>query len=508
MEPVARSQAIRIGHGTHEGMSGKDNEDSYGYFSWKVDEQRVLHVGVVADGVGGQTAGELASTMAVQAVKEYFDRLPRLTDIPAHLAEAILSANAAVYNYAQQNPDVQGMGTTMVVAAILGSRLFTAYVGDSRIYRYRPGQLQQLSVDHTWAQEAIEAGLLTREQAKRHPNRNVIKRYLGGILEIEVDHRLMLKPDQNREQAEANQGVRLQKGDTILLCSDGLTDMIDDQSVLATLQRHPGLQTAVAELIDKANQAGGKDNITVVLMQMPGGVPAVPGPPVPETVEPLPVPAGGRRWILPLILTAVGLVTIVTLVGAGALLFFRGNGGGGDGPPPTPAGAEVLPTEVIPFEQQVAPATAVILLTRLQQGESDDFIATHQATPGLIPTLAALLTATPTPLPPTRTPAPTPTVQEPGYGGGFVWHDRFDQDRAERTTASNRYLWPISVTSSFTLLLVGLYLLAPWSGRVRRRLSRPKARVDLPRRKWRAALRLFLHSLLGLALWFILYRWR
>jgi PPM family protein phosphatase len=266
-----------IAQATHEGMSGKHNEDNLDSFCWQVNG-RLLHVGVVADGIGGQIAGELASRLAVEAVGDYFDRLPELSgNLTDHLAQAITVANEAVYQHSQTNRELQGMGTTMVIAGILDGRLYTAYVGDSRIYLLRDGRLRQITVDHTWAQEAIEAGLLTREQAKTHPNRNVIKRFLGGFPEVEVDRRLSLQPNQSQAEMLAGQGLRLRAGDTILLCSDGLSDMISDDAIHDSLYNHfLALDTAAVELIAKANDAGGKDNITVVIMQIPGGKPVAP----------------------------------------------------------------------------------------------------------------------------------------------------------------------------------------------------------------------------------------
>jgi protein phosphatase len=283
MEPVSISEGLNSGQATHEGMSGKHNEDYFGVFAWKVDErlnqtliQRGdLQLGVVADGVGGQIAGEVASRMTVNAIQDYFDKQERVDDIGDHLEKAILVANKAVYEASQQNADYHGMGTTVAAVALVDGRLHTAHVGDSRIYLLRNGSLRQLSIDHTWAQEAIEAGLLTREQARNHPNRNVIRRHIGGSLQVEVDHRLVLEPDQPAAVALANQGMAVGAGDTLLICSDGLTDMIDDAAVLESLQAHfDDLTVAAQELIDKANQAGGRDNITVVIMQAPAAPPA------------------------------------------------------------------------------------------------------------------------------------------------------------------------------------------------------------------------------------------
>jgi serine/threonine protein phosphatase PrpC len=272
---------LNTGQATHAGMTGKHNEDFFGLFAWKVDDQRDIYLGVVADGVGGQTAGEVASHLTVNTIQKYFDEQESIDDVNHHLERAILIANRAVYQATQENSEYQGMSTTVALGALLDGRLYTAHVGDSRLYLLRDGELQQLSVDHTWAQEAIEAGLLTPQEAKVHPNRNVIRRHLGGGSNIEVDHRMALPTDGEVEASEANQGTPLKPGDTLLICSDGLSDMISDEAILETLRgQFQDLPAASQELVDKANQAGGKDNITVVLMQVPGsGAPAAAVPP-------------------------------------------------------------------------------------------------------------------------------------------------------------------------------------------------------------------------------------
>jgi PPM family protein phosphatase len=423
-----------IAQATHEGMSGKHNEDNLDSFCWQVNG-RLLHVGVVADGIGGQIAGELASRLAVEAVGDYFDRLPELSgNLTDHLAQAITVANEAVYQHSQTNRELQGMGTTMVIAGILDGRLYTAYVGDSRIYLLRDGRLRQITVDHTWAQEAIEAGLLTREQAKTHPNRNVIKRFLGGFPEVEVDRRLSLQPNQSQAEMLAGQGLRLRAGDTILLCSDGLSDMISDDAIHDSLYNHfLALDTAAVELIAKANDAGGKDNITVVIMQIPGGKPVAPvgtrsgiyttgirtgGAPVAAAPAPVPTTApasSAASWRWPLLLLGGGLLGLMLLLGVGAMLIFGLNNSGQNqsatatgAPTGQPLEGQSAPTDSLP---EGPAATAAILLPTNGADETttpaaEPEIGDGSPTPALIPTLQP--TSTNTPIPPTRTPSPTP----------------------------------------------------------------------------------------------------
>jgi PPM family protein phosphatase len=424
MEQLQAITELNSGHGSHEGMSGKHNEDNYGLFCWQLDDGRVLHLGVVADGVGGQIAGELASRLAVDAVKDYFkQQASTLSNISGHLERAILAANRAVYDHGREKPELQGMGTTIVLAGILSGRLYTACVGDSRIYLLREGRLQQLTVDHTWAQEAIEAGLLTRDQAKVHPNRNVIKRFLGGLPEVEVDHRLITESGQIGAETHTNQGLRLVPGDTVLLCSDGLSDMIDDAAILASLQGHfHDLPAAVAELIDKANAAGGKDNITVVFMQVPGGRPllaAAPGPAVsapaalPQTAA---GPAGVGRWGVPLLLTGGALLGLLIVGSLVALYLFGRVNGPPDVTPVMNTGTPLLEVEVTPLPVNVAtvegpPATVAIIVpvtTKITDTPAPE--ASPVDTPVLIPTLQPTQTPTATRPPPTATPTATPTV--------------------------------------------------------------------------------------------------
>lgn len=255
---------LKVAHGTHEGMVGKNNEDSWGFFAWQ-NGQHPLYVSVVADGVGGQTAGETASLMTVEIIENYFTTLPKVeeNEILKHIDEAIREANHQVYERALVEDALKGMATTIVIAAVYEGRLYTSHVGDSRIYLWRDKEMHQLTLDHSWVQEAVTAGLLTAQQAKQHPNRNIIRRSLGGMADVEVDQRPI-----STESFQASQGLALQAGDVVLLCSDGLTDMIGEEDIEDTLERHEqDLDAAVGELIDRANDAGGRDNITVVLMQ-------------------------------------------------------------------------------------------------------------------------------------------------------------------------------------------------------------------------------------------------
>jgi protein phosphatase len=448
MERLSQITTLKVFGGSHEGMSGKHNEDSYGIFAWKLGENQVMHLGVVADGVGGQIAGEIASRLTIETVGDYFDNQDTINNISGHLEQAILAANEAVYNASQENPDHRGMSTTIAMTAIVDNRLYSAHVGDSRIYLLRDGRLRQISIDHTWAQEAIEAGLLTREQAKIHPNRNVIKRHLGGKLQIEVDHRLALAAGQSDEEAHANQGMALNPGDTILICSDGLTDMISDEEALESLTNHfHDLPTATSELIDKANRAGGRDNITVVLLQVPDKewVPVattlIEHRPAAAVVEPTlitaapktistkkpavagaaaapflaqPPPEKGRSWKVPILLVTIGGLLLLFVLAAGAFFFFGDNLNPSPTPTPTLSPTTVQETP-LPTNTPGSPATAAFLQTAASSTESSQDVTPDggEAEPTLRPTLTPSITPTRTPIPPplsTATFPPIPTA--------------------------------------------------------------------------------------------------
>jgi len=284
-ESTLRLPSFVFGQVSDAGRSGKNNEDSADTFQARLLTQQngntveaPLQVAIVADGIGGNVAGETASRAAVDTIKDFF-RSREYMAVPERLVEAITTANRQIYERALAEPALLGMGTTIVAAAIAENRLYVAHAGDSRAYLLRNGQLHRLTLDHTWAQEAIEAGRLTPAQAKEHPNRHVIKRFLGISETVAVDSTMI---DINQHAFEAEQfhhwakteAILLQPGDSVLLCSDGLTDVVDDEQMAATLSRYEPQESA-QRLVDQANRAGGPDNITVVVMQWSNGLPTV-----------------------------------------------------------------------------------------------------------------------------------------------------------------------------------------------------------------------------------------
>jgi protein phosphatase len=271
---IPRNEAhLRVNAGSHQGMKGKNNEDAFAISAYELSETDATPAlfAMVADGIGGHRAGEVASNIAVEmvsdAVKESDASQPT-----AIMQAAILQASQAILTQADADEGKQGMGTTVSCVWIVGEQLYSANVGNSRVYLLRNGRLIQLNVDHTWVQEAVDVGALTQDQARNHPHANIIRRYLGSRKPIEVDLRLRVKGTESDKEALNNQGMRLQPTDRLLICSDGLNDMVEDKLIYQILASYE-LDDAVGTLIAAANKAGGKDNVTAIVIDMPEFVP-------------------------------------------------------------------------------------------------------------------------------------------------------------------------------------------------------------------------------------------
>jgi protein phosphatase len=185
------------------------------------------------------------------------------------IEDAVTEASDAIAAHSASNDNLRGMGATCAIAWVIGDQLYTAYVGDSRIYLMRDGRIQQVTVDHSWVQEAIDKGLLTPELAREHPNVHVIRRYLGSPEPPDPDFRLKVFDGESDHQAEANQGLQLLPDDVLLLCSDGLTDLVWNDEILETIRTRSSLKESARALVDLANSRGGHDNTTVVLISVP-----------------------------------------------------------------------------------------------------------------------------------------------------------------------------------------------------------------------------------------------
>jgi PPM family protein phosphatase len=236
------------------GRARSNNEDS-------VATDDGVALCVLADGMGGYNAGEVASNMATTFIRTELGRWLREASQQATDAEVkramdicVDNANRAIFNAANSNPQYAGMGTTLVVSLFREDRLLLGHVGDSRCYRLRNGRLQQITRDHSLLQEQIDAGLITPEQAAFSANKNLVTRAVG------VEDTVMLETHQHD----------VLPGDLYVLCSDGLSDMLDDATIAHLLQAHEALGPCSRALIDAANDAGGKDNISVILARASG----------------------------------------------------------------------------------------------------------------------------------------------------------------------------------------------------------------------------------------------
>jgi protein phosphatase len=261
---------VHVAAVSHAGMSGKDNEDRYAISSFLLSKEdpRPAILAVVADGIGGHLAGEIAAELAVNYITAGVAESNGKKPVKI-LETAIQNASQSIASHSAGKEDENGMGSTCACVWIIENKLYTAYVGDSRIYLLRGKYIQRLTIDHTWVQEAYEKGIITAEQMRDHPNLHVIRRYLGGVRLPEVDFRLRIDDAESNEESENNQGFHLEPGDTILLCSDGLTDLVWDDEIQRIIRTKKDMKAAAEALVNLANDRGGHDNITVVIMSTP-----------------------------------------------------------------------------------------------------------------------------------------------------------------------------------------------------------------------------------------------
>jgi protein phosphatase len=269
MIPIKQAH-LHVAALSHMGMVRKNNEDNFAVSAFQLSEKDPTPAvfAILCDGIGGHKAGEVASEMAVNRISAGVARSDgaRPTEI---LRTAFHETNEKIVAAARDNPERKGMGATLSCAWVIGRRLYTASAGDSRTYLVRAGTIRQLNIDHTWLQEAIEKGAVDPAKVKDAPNLHVIRRHLGSEKENEPDFRLRLKDGETNEQMVANQGTPLLPGDVLVLCSDGLTDYLKSSEILGVMQKTKNLNASVKTLVDQANQRGGQDNITVVMLMMP-----------------------------------------------------------------------------------------------------------------------------------------------------------------------------------------------------------------------------------------------
>ena len=255
---------------SHAGMTGKNNEDRYDVSSYTLEDGTPVLFAVLSDGIGGHRAGEVAAELAVNYIVEYVSQSNGRNPVKI-MESAIHTASEAIVSRSASKEEHQGMGATCACVWLEGQYLFIAYVGDSRIYLVRDGSIQRLTVDHTWVQEAVDRGIITPAQVHDHPNVHVIRRHLGSVELPQVDFRLRLDDHESTQQAHDNQGTLLKAGDTLLLCTDGLTDMVWDDEILRLILTRNTIRSAAEDLIEQANERGGHDNITLILIGIPPG---------------------------------------------------------------------------------------------------------------------------------------------------------------------------------------------------------------------------------------------
>ncbi len=247
---------LDIGRRTDIGRRREHNEDCLGIYHHPEFEEEIRSRGtllVVADGMGGYAAGEVASRTAVEAVlNAYYGDLS--DGMPDGLTRAVRYANRAVLDEANRDADRAGMGTTLALAVVWAGQLAVANVGDSRVYLIRDGRIAQISRDHSWIAELLAVGKITPEEARHHPMRNVVTRSLGGRPELDV---------------EVYPPLKLRRGDIALVCSDGLWGMMSAEQMLQIVESHSARAGADA-LVAAANGAGGHDNITAIVCRVVG----------------------------------------------------------------------------------------------------------------------------------------------------------------------------------------------------------------------------------------------
>jgi protein phosphatase len=279
---------VKVGAASDIGRARQRNEDAY----------IVSHpLYAVADGMGGHRGGQEASRMAVKIVSEITKSAGQ-----DHIAGQVRKANQAVYDRSSEDPSLSGMGTTMTAVLADGDEIHLAHVGDSRAYLLRDGELQMLTEDHTLVQRMVIEGKLTKDEAHDHPQRSILTRALGVDQDVRVDEAMVL----------------VREGDRVLLCTDGLTGMLEDEDVKEILEADADPQKAADHLVDAANRAGGLDNITALVLDFvpeategtePAGVaaPEAPAPPVETPPRRREGPSLGRR------LVKRGAIVLITL---------------------------------------------------------------------------------------------------------------------------------------------------------------------------------------------------
>ncbi len=244
---MPNSAALEVAGFTHPGQVRELNEDT-----WASESLPMGELFLVADGMGGHRTGEVASSMAAESLVQTMRELPDVP--PQSLPRALQRSNLAVFQYASKKAESRGMGTTMTAVMVDGNAAIIGHVGDSRAYLVRSGKILQLTRDHSWVAERVRQGLLTEEEARDHKWRNVITNALGSRPQLRLD--LF--------------GLDLRENDILMVCSDGLSNLVLEAEMLQIITENPldSLDVVAQNLVDAANEAGGLDNITCVMARV------------------------------------------------------------------------------------------------------------------------------------------------------------------------------------------------------------------------------------------------
>lgn len=240
---------MKIAFKTDIGKAREENQDYVGVFK-NLDK---LTFAIVADGIGGHQGGDVASSMAVSHIGRHFEETSFDTPLMAvqWLSSEVRDENAQIIAKAEQFTDLHGMGTTLVAAIIFDDQMIVANIGDSRGYLNRDGKLSQLTEDHSLVNELVKRGAITEDEARTHPQKNIITRTLGISDDADIDVNLYKFKDKDR----------------LLLCTDGLSNMVENDQMLSVLESDTSTDQKCEQLINDANQAGGPDNITVLIVE-------------------------------------------------------------------------------------------------------------------------------------------------------------------------------------------------------------------------------------------------
>jgi protein phosphatase len=249
------SDKVRVSVKSNTGLIRTVNEDS---FFVNTDYENLPDIFIIADGMGGHNAGEIASKTAAEFTGEVLVNTPgALIDednIETNIIEAMEKANQKVFEMSKSKSENSGMGTTLIVSILLGKKLYIGHIGDSRVYLIRDNKINKITSDHSLVEELLRSGTLTKEEAENHPKKNIITRAIGCSLVIDVD---TYKQD-------------VKEGDTILMCTDGLTNMVNESEIKNIIEKETDVDIASENLIKAANKNGGEDNITVILFKIDG----------------------------------------------------------------------------------------------------------------------------------------------------------------------------------------------------------------------------------------------